>query len=62
MESYKGTFEEPKVVMRKSLHNIKAKGVGKISEHATSFFESSMHRKHYSQILVMISIYQFSDI
>ena len=62
MESYKGTFEEPKVIMGKFLHEIKAKGVRKISEHAKSFYESSMQRKHYSQILVMISIYQFSDI
>ena len=62
MESYKGTFKEPKLVMGKSLQNIMAKGVTKISEHANSFYESSMHRKHCSEILVMISIYQFSDI
>ena len=55
MKSYKGTFEEPKVMMRKSLHKIKAKGVSKISEHAKSFYESSMQRKHYNQILDMIS-------
>ena len=39
MESYKGTFEEPKVKMGKSLHKIKAKAVREISEHTKSLDE-----------------------
>ena len=45
MESYKGTFEEPRVKMGKFLHKIKAKGVSEISELAKSLYESFVHRK-----------------
>ena len=60
MESYKGTFEEPKVKIGRFLHEIKVKGVREISEHAESFYKAPFIGN--SQILVMISIYQFSDI
>ena len=45
MESYEGTFEEPKVKMGKPLHKIKAKGVREILEHAKSLYKSSVHWK-----------------
>ena len=35
---YKGTFEEPEVEMEIFLHEIKTKGVGKISEHVRSLY------------------------
>ena len=60
MESYKGTFEEPKVKMGKSLHKLKVKGVREISEHEKASMKAPFIGN--IQILVMISTYQFSDI
>ena len=60
MESYKGTFEEPKVKIGGSLHNIKTMDVREIFQHKKACMKAP--RLGNSEILVIICIYQFSDI